>query len=195
VIIGYCLCLSSSCPNAKPAIIGRGSVAIAFSDTKTIGQDAHIIDALKRDLVHHERRPAALIVFYRWLWRCVFGANRKSVGLLLQDIPYATGLFKSSVQASFKRLTRQRLISASRAPCPPMLRPIISTRLGRTKASLQEVRRRGDWRCDFMARSLANDFAEPSAGDSSMTVKLGLDTDYEKPSALPPQYFPGGFHA
>jgi hypothetical protein len=81
---------------------------------KTVGLDTHIIDALMRDLVGHDRRPAAFIV-YLWLWRCTVGADRNSIGLSLQDISRATGLSKSAVQASVKRLTQRRLISASRA--------------------------------------------------------------------------------
>ena len=81
---------------------------------KTIGVDPHVIDALMRDLVGHDRTPAAFIV-YLWLWRRTLGAGRHMVGISLQDIAHATGLSKSAVQAAVKRLKLRRLISANRA--------------------------------------------------------------------------------
>jgi len=80
---------------------------------KAIALDAHVIDALMRDLVGHDRTPAAFIV-YLWLWRRTVGADRNVIGISLQDISHATGLSKSAVQAAVKRLKLRRLISASR---------------------------------------------------------------------------------
>ena len=76
---------------------------------KAIALDAHVIDALMRDLVGHDRTPAAFIV-YLWLWRRTVGADRTVIGISLQEISHATGLSKAAV----KRLKLRRLISASR---------------------------------------------------------------------------------
>ncbi|CAN5601199.1 hypothetical protein BH10PSE5_BH10PSE5_33670 [soil metagenome] len=80
---------------------------------KTIGVDAHIIDALMRDLTGHDRSPAAFIV-YLWLWRQTFGAGKPTFGASLQSMAHATGLSKSAVQAAVKRLKQRQLISAER---------------------------------------------------------------------------------
>ena len=81
--------------------------------TQTIPVDAHIIDALMRDLVGHDRSPAAFIV-YLWLWRRTLGAEGSTVGVSLQSLAHATGLSKSAVQAAVRRLTARQLISAQR---------------------------------------------------------------------------------
>jgi len=81
--------------------------------TKTLPVDAHVIDALMRDLVGHDRSPAAFIV-YLWLWRRTLGAGGASVGVSLQALAHATGLSKSAVQAAIRRLTARQLILAHR---------------------------------------------------------------------------------
>lgn len=81
---------------------------------KTIGVDAHIIDALMRDLVGHDRSPAAFVV-YLWLWRQTTGAELAAVGASLQSIAHATGLSKSAVQAAVRRLKVRQLIAVKRA--------------------------------------------------------------------------------
>lgn len=76
--------------------------------------DNYVIDVLMRDLVAHERSPAAFVVFVH-LWRHTHGASRASVHQSHQQIAEGTGLSKSSVQSAIRRLTRRRLISARRA--------------------------------------------------------------------------------
>jgi CRP-like cAMP-binding protein len=78
---------------------------------KTLPLDPHVIDVLMRDLVGHDRAPAAFVV-YLFLWRRCAG---RKVALSLQDIAHASGLSKSAVQAAVKRLKARRLISAHRA--------------------------------------------------------------------------------
>lgn len=75
--------------------------------------DPYIVDVLMRDLVGHDRTPSAFVA-YLWLWRRTHAEGRKSVGASLADIAAATGLSKSSVQNSIRRLTRRRLVSAAR---------------------------------------------------------------------------------
>ena len=80
---------------------------------KTLSLDVHIVDALMRDLVGHDRSPAAFLVFL-WLWRHTHGAEKASFGASLQDIAYGTGLSKSAVQAAVRRLKTRQLIAAER---------------------------------------------------------------------------------
>jgi hypothetical protein len=88
---------------------------------KAIALDAYVIDALMRDLVGHDRTPAAFVV-YLWLWRRTAGMRKQKLGISLQDIAHATGLSKSAVQAAVKRLKGRRLISAHRTG--PTLAPV-----------------------------------------------------------------------
>jgi hypothetical protein len=88
---------------------------------KAIALDPYVIDTLMRDLVGHDRTPAAFVV-YLWLWRRTVGAEKRALGLSLQDIAHATGLSKSAVQAAVNRLKTRRLITATRAG--PTLAPI-----------------------------------------------------------------------
>ena len=75
--------------------------------------DAYVLDVLMRDLVGHDRSPSAFLV-YLWLWRRTVGEDRARVGASLQTIATETGLSKSSVQNAVRRLTRRRLIGATR---------------------------------------------------------------------------------
>ena len=102
---------SPYCPNPAAPLTSRPLKTIVVSMTQTIPVDAHIIDALMRDLVGHDRSPAAFIV-YLWLWRR--SADSPSVGVSLQSMAHATGLSKSAVQAAVRRLTARQLIAAQR---------------------------------------------------------------------------------
>ena len=76
---------------------------------KKIALDDYVIAVLMRDLVGHEKRPSAFIVFL-YLWRRTSGFRLKVVEASLQEISDETGLSKSSVQVGLKLLRRRRLI-------------------------------------------------------------------------------------
>ena len=76
--------------------------------------DPYLTDVLMRDLVGHDRRPSAFLV-YLWLWRASRGDGRRRAGASLQMIATRTGLSKSAVQAAVRHLVRRRLISAARS--------------------------------------------------------------------------------
>ena len=82
--------------------------------TEPVQLDAYVIDVLMRDLVGHDRSPAAFVT-YLWLWRRSHGERRPQVGASLQTIATQTGLSKSAVQAAARHLKQRELISASRA--------------------------------------------------------------------------------
>jgi hypothetical protein len=82
--------------------------------TRTLPLDPYLTDVLMRDLVGHDRAPSAFIV-YLWLWRNGPGEGRARVGASLQTIATRTGLSKSAVQASVRRLARRKLVTATRS--------------------------------------------------------------------------------
>lgn len=78
-----------------------------------IGLDAYVIDSLMPDLVGHDRRPSAYLV-YLLLWRRTRAAAAPAVASY-QMIADATGLSKSAAQSAVRWLLRRRLIEAKRA--------------------------------------------------------------------------------
>jgi len=91
------------------------------------GLDAYVIDVLMPDLIGHDRRASAFIV-YLFLLRQSARARRDRVSVSLQTIATRTGLSKSSVQSAIRHLRRRRLLDAgTRAtvtdPARGILRP------------------------------------------------------------------------
>jgi CRP-like cAMP-binding protein len=89
--------------------------------------DAYVTDVLMPDLVGHDRRPAAFLV-YLYLLRHAQQRARDSVTVSLQTIASNTGLSKSSVQSALRHLKRRRLIDPDlkatvTAPVRRILRP------------------------------------------------------------------------
>src|SRR5450755_2540872 len=74
--------------------------------------DAYVLDALMPDLVHHDRRPSAFLV-YLYLWRHTASATRATVASY-QMLADGTGLSKGSVQSAVKTLARRRLVEIKR---------------------------------------------------------------------------------
>lgn len=89
--------------------------------------DAYLVDVLMPDLVGHDRRPAAFIV-YLFLLREAARSRRDRVSVSLQTIATRTGLAKSTVQAALRHLLRRRLLDPAvtatvTAPVRQVLRP------------------------------------------------------------------------
>ena len=78
----------------------------------TVEVDAYVIDTLLPDLVGHDRRPSAFLV-YLHLWRQSDG-GAAAVSRSLREIADGTGLSKRAVQEALEQLTRRRLIAAER---------------------------------------------------------------------------------
>jgi hypothetical protein len=80
---------------------------------ETITLDSYVVRTLLRDLVGHDRRPAAFLV-YLWLaaeaQRCD-GAVAVSYASLAEE----TGLSRSAVQAAVGWLVRRKLVAAEHA--------------------------------------------------------------------------------
>ena len=75
-----------------------------------VGIDSYILDTLMPDLVGHDHRPSAFLV-YLYLWR--HRSNRLAVHSL-RAIAEGTGLSKRAVQDGLARLERRRLVTISR---------------------------------------------------------------------------------
>jgi hypothetical protein len=84
--------------------------------------DGYVLDSLMVDLVGHDRRPSAYIL-YLALRR--LGGATGEVGISLQGLATATGLSKTAVQRSLAHLARRSLVTVER--------------LGRTEASRYRV--------------------------------------------------------
>lgn len=84
-----------------------------MSSSERIGVDTYVFDALLPDLVGHDRRPAALLV-YLHLWRKTRGGVRPVV-TSLSLMTDATGLSKRSVQTALRHLIRRDLVRVRRA--------------------------------------------------------------------------------
>jgi Helix-turn-helix domain len=89
--------------------------------------DAYLIDVLMPDLVGHDRRPAAFVV-YLFLLRHSQQRSRDSVSMSLQTIATRAGLSKSSVQSCIRHLQRRGLLDPAvkatvTAPVRRVLRP------------------------------------------------------------------------
>jgi DNA-binding GntR family transcriptional regulator len=93
----------------------------------TIAIDAYILDTLMRDLVGHDRRPSAFLV-YLYLWRATHGRGRTAAQVALLDIAEEVGLSKRAVQDALVRLSKRKLITVARqsitaVPVYTVLRP------------------------------------------------------------------------
>lgn len=74
-----------------------------------VALDAYVIDVLMPDLVGHDRRPAAFLV-YLFLLRHSAHVPEGSLAISLQTIATKTGLSKSSVQTALRHLKRRQLL-------------------------------------------------------------------------------------
>jgi hypothetical protein len=97
-----------------------------------IALDAYVIDILMPDLIGHDRRPAAFLV-YLFLLRQATRTRRDRLAVSLQTIATHTGLAKSTVQSAIRHLRRRRLLdpavaASSALPVRVVLRPWLSQR-------------------------------------------------------------------
>ncbi len=75
--------------------------------------DDYVTDVLMRDLVGHDRRPAAFLVY---LWLAAAQAKRGcAVDVSFQEMAESIGISKSSAQAAVRWLVRRKLLQANKA--------------------------------------------------------------------------------
>jgi hypothetical protein len=81
---------------------------------KRYAVDSYVVDVLMPDLVGHDRKPAAFVVYLCLL--CESEQRRSTaLPLSLQEIAARTGLAKSTVQSAIRHLKRRRLIDPTLA--------------------------------------------------------------------------------
>jgi len=74
--------------------------------------DDYVTDVLMRDLVCHDRKPAAFLVY---LWLAAQQRRRaQPVQISYQDLAENIGISKSSVQAAVHWLARRKLLAVSK---------------------------------------------------------------------------------
>lgn len=74
--------------------------------------DDYITNVLMRDLVGHDRRPVAFLVY---LWLAVEQKRRNGiVRISYQELAESIGVSKSSAQAAVSWLCRRKLLAASK---------------------------------------------------------------------------------
>jgi len=100
--------------------------------TKAFQVDGYVVDVLLRDLVGHDRSPAAFLV-YLLLWRRTRGSSLTSAKLSHRDIADETGLSKSAVQQALRILHRRGLVRSKQQhmtdrPEHAVLRPWVTRR-------------------------------------------------------------------
>jgi DNA-binding MarR family transcriptional regulator len=79
---------------------------------ETIPVDDYVLDILMRDLVGHDRQPAAFLV-YLYLYGQAARRKWKPVPASLRMLAEATGLSKSAVQTALEKLRRRELIETT----------------------------------------------------------------------------------
>lgn len=80
---------------------------------QTVGVDDYVLDVLMRDLIGHDQRPAAYLI-YLYLYGQAARNKWKPVVASLRTLADATGLSKSAVQVALETLWRRELIVTTR---------------------------------------------------------------------------------
>ena len=74
--------------------------------------DDYVLDVLMRDLIGHDQKPAAYLV-YLHLYSQAARNNCRSISASVRTIADATGLSKSTVHAALAHLRRRQLIATT----------------------------------------------------------------------------------
>lgn len=80
---------------------------------KVLSLDPYLVDALLPDLVGHDKRPAAFVLFL-WLWANTRGTGRRSAFFSYQMLSDRTGLSKRAIQRSVSWLEGRELLKVTR---------------------------------------------------------------------------------
>src|SRR5262245_57728553 len=91
---------------ARAAATRMATAAIASVPMARLALDPYVVDVLLPDLVAHDRKPSAYLVYF-YLHCAAVRLRRDEVPVSLQTIATQTGLSKSSVQAALRHLRRR----------------------------------------------------------------------------------------
>lgn len=86
------------------AVVSIGIAMAVFDD--------YVIDVLMRDLVGHDRKPAAFLV-YLWL-AAEQGHENSETRVSYQQVAESVGISKSSAQAAIRWLLKRKLLSVEK---------------------------------------------------------------------------------
>ena len=75
--------------------------------------DRYVVDTLMPDLVGHDKRPSALLV-YLYLWARSGEPRGRKTTASLRDIADGTGLSKRGVQEALRVLERRKLVARTK---------------------------------------------------------------------------------
>lgn len=75
--------------------------------------DTYVADVLLRDLIKHDRQPAAFLL-YLFLWSRTQGRSHEQVALSLGELADQTGLSKRTIQQARQLLVKRRLLALAR---------------------------------------------------------------------------------
>ena len=92
-----------------------------------IDVDRYVLETLMPDLVGHDHRPSAFIV-YMALWLRTERSSQRRVAVSHRELAEGTGLSKRAVQVAMARLVRRKLVAVERSsataiPVYTVLRP------------------------------------------------------------------------
>lgn len=76
--------------------------------------DRYVVETLMPDLVGHDKRPSAFLV-YLALWTRWSDARQRPVLVSLRELAELTGLSKRAVQDALGKLARRKLIAVERS--------------------------------------------------------------------------------
>jgi len=79
---------------------------------RMLSLDSYVVDTLLPDLVGHDRRPSAFLVYLALAGRSP--ARADAAQLSLRNLAELTGLSKRTVQEALRVLARRRLVTISR---------------------------------------------------------------------------------
>jgi DNA-binding MarR family transcriptional regulator len=79
----------------------------------TIRLDGYVLDTLMRDLVGHDHRPSAFLL-YLCLWNHSSGGRSRRARLSLSELAGESGLSKRAVQQALAHLVNRKLVRAER---------------------------------------------------------------------------------
>src|SRR6478735_3538765 len=101
---------TTCCGSADRVTIATDTIA---SMAKALSVDPYLVDVLLPDLVGHDKRPAAFLLFL-WLWANTRGTGRKAAFLSYQMLSDRTGLSKRAIQRSVAWLENRELLKVGR---------------------------------------------------------------------------------
>lgn len=79
---------------------------------RTVPIDDYVLDVLMRDLIGHDQKPAAFLV-YLHLYRQAARDKWRHISASVRTIADATGLSKSAVHEALKHLRRRELLATT----------------------------------------------------------------------------------